>query len=158
MQTNMPDEYREKIKRILDDERWKGYVSGKARRASLGGCSRGGNSTHMELAVMHDRNSLDFDLRLGRITREEYEERIKKAGYYFMIDGIHRAFESVNFYLALSDAGLPVIITDADKLVASFTGSDYIGIVPHHVVTRYCGELFPKEYEDIFDFSHVSKA
>lgn len=41
MQTNMPDEYREKIKRILDDERWKGYVSGKARRASLGGCSRG---------------------------------------------------------------------------------------------------------------------
>lgn len=118
----------------------------------------GGNSTHMELSVMHDRNSLDFDLRLGRITREEYEERIKKAGYYFMIDGIHRAFESVNFYLALSDAGLPVIITDADKLMASFTGSDYIGIVPHRVVTRYCGELFPKEYEDIFDFSHVSKA
>ncbi len=33
MQTNMPDEYREKIKRILDDERWKGYVSGKVQGA-----------------------------------------------------------------------------------------------------------------------------
>ena len=33
MQTNMPDEYREKIKRILDDERRKGYVSGKVQGA-----------------------------------------------------------------------------------------------------------------------------
>ena len=33
MQTGMPDEYKEKIKRILDDERWKGYVSGKVQGA-----------------------------------------------------------------------------------------------------------------------------
>lgn len=50
-----------------------------------------------------------------------------------------------------------MIINDEDKLVASFTGSDYIGIVPHHMATRYGSELFPKEYEYIFDFSHVYK-
>lgn len=118
----------------------------------------GGNSTHMSLGVRSDRSSLEFDLRLGKISQEEFNEQIKKAGYYFVVDGIHRAFESINFYLTLYDAGLPVIIDDAEELVASFEGSDYVGIVPHNVFPRYCASLFPKEYGVIFDFMHVYKS
>ena len=117
----------------------------------------GGNSTHMELYVINDIGHLDFNLRLGKITEEEYEGRLKNAGYYFEINGIHRPFESVNFYLTLAENGLPVVIDDADELVNGFRGSDYVGIVPHHVIPRYCESLFPKEYGRIFDFIHVYK-
>ncbi|SDB54147.1 hypothetical protein [Butyrivibrio sp. INlla16] len=117
----------------------------------------GGNSTHMELYVCNDKRDLEWDLRGGEITEEEYQEKIKKAGYYFYIVGVHRQFESISFYLALSDAGLPVIIGSAEEMVASFDGSDYVGVVPHHMYTRYCSDLFPDEYGDIIDFTHVYK-
>ena len=117
----------------------------------------GGNSTHMSLGVCNDKNSLDFYYRLGKLTKEEYEDKQLKAGYYFTIEGLHRAFESVSFYLALYDAGLPVFIRDAKELVASFTGTDYIGIVPHHEIPKYCSNLFPSKYGTIFDFMHVYK-
>lgn len=117
----------------------------------------GGNSTHVELCVMHDKNGLDWKLRLGEITEKEYKEKLETAGYYFALAGVHRQFETVNFYLALSSAGLPVIVMDAEEMVARFDGSDYVGVVPHHVATRYCSELFPKKYGDIIDFTHVYK-
>ncbi|WP_026528275.1 hypothetical protein [Butyrivibrio sp. VCD2006] len=117
----------------------------------------GGSSTHMELYVCNDKRDLEWDLRGGEITEEEYQEKIKKAGYYFCIVGVHRQFESISFYLALSDAGLPVIIGSAEEMVASFDGSDYVGVVPHHMYTRYCSDLLPDEYGDIIDFTHVYK-
>lgn len=117
----------------------------------------GGNSTHMSLYVFNDKYYLESDLRCGEITEAEYQEKVNNSGYYFKIVGVHRQFESINFYLALSDAGIPVIIDDAEELVASFDGSDYVGIVPHHMYTRYCEGLFPDEYGDIIDFMHVYK-
>ncbi len=117
----------------------------------------GGNSTHVELYVRNDRHELDWLLRSGKITQEEYDERIEKAGYYFSIAGIKRQFEAVSFYLALSSAGLPVIIDGAEELLARFEASDYVGIVPHHSPTRYCESLFPERYGRIIDFTHVYK-
>lgn len=117
----------------------------------------GGNSTHMELYVSHDRQELGWKLRLGKITEEEYERQMAGAGYYFVIAGKHRQFEAVSFYLALHAAGLPVVIRDAEQLLARFEGTDWIGVVPHHVFTRYCEELFPEEYGDVIDFAHVYK-
>ena len=117
----------------------------------------GGNSTHMELYVQNDRSTLDYQLRLGEISEEEYRERIKSAGYYFAIAGTQRQFETVSFCLALRDANLPVFVYDAEELVARFDGTDYVGIVPHHTITRYCADLFPKEYGNIIDFTHVYK-
>ena len=115
----------------------------------------GGNSTHVELYVQNDKQELDWDLQAGEISEEEYTKRIQKAGYYFAVVGLHRQYEAVNFYLALSDAGLPVILGGADKLLARLKGSDYIGIVPHHLFTQYCEDLFPEEYGEIVDFIHV---
>ena len=117
----------------------------------------GGNSTHVELYVSHDVRRLEWDLRLGKITEEEYGQALEGAGYYFVIAGKHRQFEAVSFYLALSAAGLPVVIRDAEQLLARFEGTDWVGVVPHHVFTRYCEELFPDEYGDIIDFTHAFK-
>ena len=81
----------------------------------------------------------------------DYDE----SGYYFIVSGSHRQFEMVNFYIALSDAGIPVIIGGADELVASFEGKDYVGIVPHHMYTEHCEECFPEEYGEIIDFIYA---
>lgn len=117
----------------------------------------GGNSTHVELYVRNDRHDLDWLLRSGEISQIEYDERIEKTGYYFAIAGIKRQFEAVSFYLALSAAGFPVIIGGAEELLARFEATDYIGIVPHHHPTRYCESLFPEQYGDMIDFTHVYK-
>jgi hypothetical protein len=61
----------------------------------------------------------------------------------------------VRFYTALSAAGLPVLLSDAEDIMTRFDGTGYIGIVPHSVPTRYCEELFPEKYGDIIDFMHV---
>ena len=117
----------------------------------------GGNSTHVNLYVKNDRQPLEWDLRFGKITEEAFNKRIKQAGYYFAIAGIQRQYEAVSFYISLSAAGLPVIIHDAEALLARFEATDYIGIVPHHRSTSYCHELFPANYGRIIDFRHVYK-
>ena len=116
---------------------------------------RGGNSTHVDLFVRHDRRHLEWKLRFGEISEDEYEKRIERAGYYFEIRGKHRPLEAVTFYLVLSDAGLPVVLADAEEILARFLGTDLIGIVPHHVSPRYCESLFPDKYGRIIDFMHV---
>ena len=116
---------------------------------------RGGNSTHVDLYVMHDRRDLDFKYRAGKISEDEYQERLRSSGYFFLIGGKHRAAEAVRFYTALSAAGLPVLLSDAEDIMMRFDGTGYVGIVPHSVPTRYCEELFPEKYGDIIDFMHV---
>ena len=117
----------------------------------------GGNSTHMELYVCSDKQELEWKLHAGEITQAKYDTQMRSSGYYYAIAGMQRQFESVSFYVALCSAGLPVIIEGAEKLIARFEATDYIGIVPHHLPTRYCESLFPDEYGEIVDFSHVYK-
>ncbi len=116
---------------------------------------RGGNSTHVALYVRHDQNSLDWKFRHGEITEEAHRELQENAGYFFEIAGKHRPFEAVSFYTALSAVGLPVILHDAEEILARFEGTDYIGIVPHHVIPKYCEEMFPEKYGRIIDFMHI---
>ena len=116
---------------------------------------RGGNSTHVDLYVMHDRYDLDFKYRTGKIQEDEYRQRLLVSGYYFLVRGTYRAAEAVRFYTALSAAGLPVVLDDADNIMSRFDGTGYVGIVPHSVPTKYCKDLFPEKYGDIIDFIHV---
>ncbi|MBR2790352.1 MAG: hypothetical protein IKD70_07030 [Eggerthellaceae bacterium] len=78
-------------------------------------------------------------------------------GYYFAVKGKawNRAVESVRFYLALKEAGLPVVLEDAEEIITRFEGTDYVGIVPHSVIPAYCGGMFPPEYGPVIDFMHV---
>ena len=116
---------------------------------------RGGNSTHLDLFVMHDRYELDWQLRSGKISEAEYRKRIAGAGYYFRLSGKHRPLEAVTFYLSLSGAGLPVILDNAEEILARLEGTDYVGIVPHHVIPKYCEGMFPERYGRVIDFMHV---
>ncbi len=63
--------------------------------------------------------------------------------------------QEINFYVALSVAGLPVVLDDAEEILARYDGSDYIGIVPHDTPTRYCENLFHSEYGNVIDFMHI---
>lgn len=33
--------------------------------------------------------------------------------------------------------------------------TDYIGIVPHNIIPKYCESMFPSEYGRVVDFMHV---
>ena len=109
----------------------------------------------MELFVRNDKDSLDWKHRIGELSDDEYKKRLASAGYYFEVNGKHRTFESVTFYTALSAAGLPVVLDDADEILARFDGSDFVGIVPHHVIPKYCEGMFPEKYGKVIDFMHV---
>lgn len=113
----------------------------------------GGNSTHMDLVVYHDRYNLEWRLKLGQITQQEAASH--PCGYYFVIAGKHRPIEAIQFYVALRTNGFPVVLRDAKEILARFDASDYIGIVPHHVIPKYCESLFPAEYGHVIDFIHV---
>jgi len=114
---------------------------------------RGGNSTHVDLMVMHDKRTLDWKVRAGEMTAEQAAQH--PYGYFFVVAGKHRPEEAVNFYVALSKAGLPVVLFDAEEILGRYDGSDYVGIVPHSVIPKYCESMFPKEYGRIIDFMHV---
>ena len=93
---------------------------------------RGGNSTHVSLYVCKaDR------------------------GFYFAVAGSSwgRSNETINFYLALHRAGMPVIIDEGNMLADRIMGKDKIGIVPQGVFPRYCSHYFPGE--QILDFMNL---
>ncbi len=124
----------------LDDpEAWNNWYN---NRMHSGGHAwevcRGGNSTHVSLYVSN------------------YNKDNKK-GYYFVVSGksFGRAAETINFYVAIKEAGYPIVIDDGDAMLARLRATDYVGIVPHLVPTRYCESLFDEKYGTILDFMHV---
>ena len=93
---------------------------------------RGGNSTHVSLNVQHD-----------------------DKGYYLWLSGSSwgRTVETIKFYIALTKAGLPVYLSDAEMLVDRLRETEKIGIVPKGVFPRYCSSYFPDE--DIIDYINL---
>ena len=85
---------------------------------------RGGNSTHISLFVSHD-----------------------DKGWWFTLAGasVGRSVETVKFYLALAEQGLPVYLIEGKEILAMLKGEDFIGIVPQGVFPRYCDSFFPGE-------------
>lgn len=111
----------------------------------------------MCLYVSEDRFDVELDFRRGDISEKEYKRKLENSGYYYEVAGWSRPFESVKFYLALSEAGLPVVVSGGEKLVAGFEGVDYVGIVPYMRSERYCAEIIPEKYGEISDFEYVDK-
>jgi len=107
----------------------------------------------MDLFVQHDKRYLEWKVRAGEMTQEEADSH--PCGFYFQIRGKHRPMESVSFYLALHHAGLPVLISDAEEILARFDATDYMGIVPHDVIPKYCEGMFPEKYGRVIDFMHI---
>lgn len=118
---------------------------------------RGGNSTHVSLAVCHDRQEAELPFSLGRLNDDELHNTKKSWGYYFVVAGKawNRAVEAVHFYVALKRAGLPVVLRDARAILARFKGDDLVGVVPRDVISVYCEGMFPERFGTILDFMHV---
>lgn len=116
---------------------------------------RGGNSTHVSLQVCHDKETEWYLRMTGR--EGEIGGQGGSRGYYYTVGGKAwtRAAESVRFYLALRDAGLPVILDDAEAILARFEGTDLVGIVPRTVAPVYCSDIFPGDLGTILDFINV---
>ena len=93
---------------------------------------RGGNSTHVSLRPMDD-----------------------KDGYFLYLDGDawNRTIETVKFYLALTRAGIPVYLIEAHTLADRLAEKEWIGIVPDGVMPAYCESWFPNEH--IIDFMNL---
>jgi len=93
---------------------------------------RGGNSTHISLYLMED-----------------------ESGFYLYLagDAWNRTIETVKFYLALTRAGVPVILDEAKVLVDRLAEREKIGIVPESVIPAYCESRFPNEH--IIDFMNL---
>lgn len=81
---------------------------------------RGGNTTHLSLYVIH-----------------------REGKYYLMLDGLRRRAELVRSYFALKRENVPVVVNDGQRIAEAIQGKDYIGIVPHCVIPKYCDNLFP---------------
>jgi len=92
----------------------------------------GGNSTHIDLFVHSDN-----------------------GGYTLMLAGSSygRTIETVKFYLALRQEGLPVYLVDGMNLVNRLLGEERIGIVPTGVTPKYCHSMF--KGDDIIDFMNL---
>ena len=118
---------------------------------------RGGNSTHVDLFVVDSRQEADWDLRLGKITQEEAERAQRDGGYFFAVAGAawNRSVEAVNFYVAIHDAGMPVVLRKAEAILTRFRGEDMVGVVPRDIIPSYCEGMFPQNYGVILDFIHV---
>jgi hypothetical protein len=93
--------------------------------------------------------------RGGNSTRVSLYVCKADRGFYFAVAGSSwgRSNETINFYLALHRAGMPVIIDEGNRLADRITGKDIIGIVPQGVFPRYCSHYFPGE--QILDFMNL---
>lgn len=92
----------------------------------------GGNSTHIDLYVRHN-----------------------KQGYFLSVRGKAwtRSIEAIKFYNALRAEGVAVYLYDAKGITDRLLGRDRIGIVPEHVIPSYCEAWFPDM--NILDFMNL---
>ena len=120
----------------IDEESTEAFKNWYEDKTRFGGhpweVCRGGNSTHVSLYIHKD-----------------------KEGYYFVVDGRaeSRFVEAINFYMAISDMKLPVVLNDSNLLLTRLKGEENIGIVPRGVIPRYCESRFPNE--EIFTFMNI---
>lgn len=85
---------------------------------------RGGNSTHISLAVISDKD--EWILSLAGNSRSRVSETLKMA-------------------LALYRSKVPFYLRHAKQILDMVQGIDYIGIVPEYIFPRYCHSHFPEE-------------
>lgn len=92
----------------------------------------GGNSTHIDLYVRHN-----------------------KQGYFLSVRGKAwtRSIEAIKFYNALRAEGVAVYLYDAKGITDRLLGRDRIGIVPEYVIPSYCEAWFPDM--NILDFMNL---
>jgi hypothetical protein len=91
---------------------------------------RGGNTTHISLFV--ERNDNGWFVRLEGLSRS-------------------RAVETARMALALDRERVPCVLYRGREMVRMIRGADFMGVVPKHVMPKYCHSMFPDE-DEIVEF------
>ena len=97
---------------------------------------RGGNSTHISLAVVKTEDGKGWDIHLTAFSSTRLAETCRIA-------------------LALRDAGLRFTLSHADSYLKRLLAEDYVGVVPEGGDIKYGWHHFPKEFE-VADCIHFS--
>ena len=99
---------------------------------------RGGNTTHIDLAV--SRPSL-----------------YRNAGFRIELRGesIRRMVETMRMFLAIHEAGLPISIANPESVRKRLLAQDNIGIIPSYATLHRANQHFNRN-EDVFDVMHYA--
>lgn len=78
-----------------------------------------------------------------------------REGFCFSLSGsqFSTSVETIRMYLALNDAGIPVILNDAKILAARFTETDRIGILPLEKYSFYGATIDGENLRDLVNLS-----
>ncbi len=113
------------------------WIDGKHPKKSRGGhpweIKRGGNTTHISLYV----------------SRPNYYD---KEGFKIVLNGmaITRLAETVNMFLAIQEAGLPISISNPEGVRKRLLAQDNIGIIPCYDSLHRANQNFP-EAQHVYD-------
>ncbi len=97
---------------------------------------RGGNTTHIKLAVYRPPYSQD-----GRYVIELRGE------------SLGRMAETLEMFLAIHEAGLPISITNRESVRKRLLAQDFIGIIPAYAPYHRANQRF-KNDQDVFEVMH----
>lgn len=114
------------------------WIDQKHPKRSRGGhpfeIKRGGNTTHIDLAVYRPSYSFGDD----------------KLTVSICAGATHRLREAICMCLAIHEAGLPISISDADGLRKRLLAQDNLGIMPHFDSLHRANQSF-HEHESVYD-------
>lgn len=88
---------------------------------------RGGNSTHIDLAVYRENPAAEWRVRLDAFSSTRLAETCRIA-------------------MALQREGLPFVLGNRESYLARLTAEDHIGVVPEGDDLKYGWHKFPKEF------------
>ncbi|MFZ4398156.1 MAG: hypothetical protein ACOYOU_21285 [Kiritimatiellia bacterium] len=118
------------------------WIDGKHPKRTMGGhpweIKRGGNTTHIDLAVMRPLPGV-------------------KQGFKVELRGesIGRMVETIHMFLAIQAAGLPILIAHPEGVRKRLLAQDTIGIVPAYASLHRANQR-AWAAEDVFDVLHYA--
>jgi hypothetical protein len=118
------------------------WIDGKHPKRTMGGhpweIKRGGNTTHIDLAVMRPAPGI----------RQGF--KVELCG-----ESIGRMAETIRMFLAIQAAGLPVSIANPEGVRKRLLAQDKIGIVPDYASLHWANQR-AWAAEDVFDVLHYA--
>jgi hypothetical protein len=116
-----------------DAEAFRTWYETRTRTGHPWEICRGGNTTHISL----------------QMAPEEEGWRVYLSGF-----SAARCVETVRMAVALHGCDVPIVVVNGPDLLRMVRGEDFVGIVPTHVLPRYCHGFFPAQ-DRVNDFIHL---
>lgn len=121
-------------------EEFAAWIDGAHPKRTRGGhpweIKRGGNTTHIDLAV----------LRPSLYRKDSFKVELRG-------EAIGRMAETIRMFLAIHKANLPISIADPESVRKRLLAQDNIGIIPDYIPLHRANQHYDKN-NDVFDVMH----